>query len=257
MAGTVRPDFRPLPACPAGTQDLKLGSHHQHDRSPAQLAWQEAKFRSVAHVSSCKTFRSGWTSQPGRPRVRVRWLIPNLPLVPGELARGEINCCLKKLFDRLLFVAHPSENHENHSGLHLGDTTNRQPSRQILAKVLQDPQRDDFRRYHERGECQDKNRQAPHAEHARAVCETAAETSRKRGSFPQSQENCGEDRSEEKRVNHHVRLCPGAFPQSKQLSFRLILKLNVREQSFDKEVKNRSDQKHRESGSEAASNPLF
>ncbi|HQZ68697.1 MAG TPA: hypothetical protein PLY87_26600, partial [Planctomycetaceae bacterium] len=37
--------------------------------------------------------RSGWTSQPGRPRVRVRWLITTLPLVPGKLARGEVSEC--------------------------------------------------------------------------------------------------------------------------------------------------------------------
>ena len=95
--GMARSGFRPSPACPAGTQDLKLVSHHQYDRSPAQLAWQEAKFRSVADVSSCKTFRSGWTSQPGRPRVRSRRLTTNLPLMPGELARGEIKCCLKNV----------------------------------------------------------------------------------------------------------------------------------------------------------------
>ena len=40
---------------------------------------------------------SGWTSQPGRPRVRSRWLTTNLLLLPGELARGEIRSHLENL----------------------------------------------------------------------------------------------------------------------------------------------------------------
>ena len=73
------------------------------------LPGRKPSLAAVHHVSSCKTFRSSWTSQPGRPRVRSRWLsierkatlrnrsmlITNLLLVPGELARGEINCHLK------------------------------------------------------------------------------------------------------------------------------------------------------------------
>ena len=109
MTGTARSDFRPLPACPAGTQVLKLFK----PSSTRSLPWQEAKFRSVAHVSSCKTFRSGWTSQPGRPRVRVRWLTTNLPLVPGKLARGEINCC-RKIFRQIAICRAPQDGVSTH-----------------------------------------------------------------------------------------------------------------------------------------------
>jgi|GEM_PF-4741886 len=121
MTGTARPDFRPLPACPAGTQDLKLVSHIQNNRSPAQLAWQEAKFCSVAHVSACNALRSGWTSQPGRPRVGSRCLITNLSLVPGKLARGEIKCCLK-IFSTDCGFSRTAEQHchESMDSLRLG-----------------------------------------------------------------------------------------------------------------------------------------
>ena len=67
----------------------------QTSRPLCSLPGRKPRCIAVPQDSSCKTFRSGWASQPGRPRVRVRWLITNLPLVPGELARGEINCCLK------------------------------------------------------------------------------------------------------------------------------------------------------------------
>jgi len=66
----ARLNFRPLPACLAGTQDLKLVFHFDTTAplpsspaklpcqaplpsSPAKLAWQEAKFRCVAHVALC------------------------------------------------------------------------------------------------------------------------------------------------------------------------------------------------------------
>ena len=69
----------------------------------------------VRQDSSCKTFRSGWTSQPGQPRVRSRFLITKRSLVPSKLARGgskttepgKSQLSLKKIVNGLRFVAKP------------------------------------------------------------------------------------------------------------------------------------------------------
>jgi len=69
----------------------------------------------VRYHSSCKTFRSGWRSQPGRPDARACCQITKRSLMPGKLARGgskttkpgNSQMSPKKILSRLLSVANP------------------------------------------------------------------------------------------------------------------------------------------------------
>ena len=106
MTGATRPDCRPLPACPAGTQDLKLvkPSSTQPLPCPACLAGSQASQRCSCFIvqnfpfrldkptgaASCSFSLSNYKSS-----ARAR-----------QAGTGRDQLSPKKIFARLLFVAH-------------------------------------------------------------------------------------------------------------------------------------------------------
>ncbi len=104
MTGTARPDFRPLPACPAGTQDLKLvvPSSARPLPCPACLAGSQVSQRYSCFIVQYFPFRLD------KPTGAASYSCTLANYKSSARARragtGRDQMLPKKLFNRLLFV---------------------------------------------------------------------------------------------------------------------------------------------------------
>ena len=113
MTRTTRLDFRPLPACPAGTQDLKLAipSSTRPLPCPACLAGSQVSQRCTCFIVQNFPFRLD--KPTGAASCSCTLANYKSSARARRAGTGRDQMLPEKLFDRLLFVAHL-----RHSRLH-------------------------------------------------------------------------------------------------------------------------------------------